>query len=79
MGAANKTYYAVFAKLEVDPSSIEIDLSKNTTQAITITGENYGTLTYTTNNSEVVTVAKNTDNQNAVATFKKNGDRKSVV
>ena len=79
MGAANKTYYAVFAKLEVDPSSIEIDLSKNTTQAITITGENYGTLTYTTNNSEVVTVAKNTDNQNAVATFKKNGNTTITV
>ena len=79
MGNSDKTYYAIFGKLEIDTESINIDLSENTKNTINITGENYGNLTYEIEDETVVSVSKNTENENAEITGLKNGTTKITV
>ena len=79
MGNSDKTYYAIFGKLEIDTESINIDLSENNKNTINMTGENYGNLTYEIEDETVVSVSKNTENENAEITGLKNGTTKITI
>ena len=69
MGTSNVTVYAIYQRLDVTPEIVTIDLSSGTTtQALTVTGENYGTITYSSSNNTVATV-----NENGVITALANG------
>ncbi len=58
MGTSDVTLYAIYQRMDVSPANVTIDLSSGTTtQSITVTGLNYGTVTYSSDDTTVATVS----------------------
>ena len=83
MGTSNVTVYAIWQKMDVTPTTVTLDLSSATpTQQITVTGLNYGTVTYSSSDNTVATVDANgviTAVANGTATITVTGTNDSHV
>ena len=66
--------WTLSTSISVSPETVVLDLSDNKTQKITVTGSNYGNVTYESEDSKIATV-----DENGVITAVKNGTTTIIV